>query len=103
MMGGQADKCRNAVDGLLVHLSNLVEAALATGGTDNIERRILSCVKAIRVLHPAEAAQLARLEAIEDLVVYTRAQAPEHVMAHLGDVVRDFLARERERAERREF
>ena len=46
---------------------------------------------------------LARLDAMEDLVVCARAHAPEDVMAHLGDTVRDFLATERERAERREF
>ena len=51
------------------------------------------------MLNPAETAQVARLEAIEDLVGYAR----EDVMPHLGDVVRDFLARERERAERGEF
>ena len=89
--------------GLVEHASKLLDAALATGGTKTTERRILCCVQALRILNPGETAQVARLEAIEDLVVYARAHAPEDVMAHLGDVVREFLARERERAERREF
>ena len=103
VMGSQSAKYRDLADGLVQHASNLLDAALAMGGTKSTERRILSCVQAVRVLNPAETAQVARLEAIEDLVVYARAHSPEDVMAHLGDVVREFLARERERAERGEF
>ena len=102
-MSSQSEKYKDVASRLAAHVSNLVDGAVATGGTNNIERRILSCVQALRVLNPAESAQIARLEAIEDLVVYARAHAPEDVMAHLGDIVRDFLDRERERAERREF
>ena len=102
-MGSQSAKYRYLADGLVQHASNPLDAASATGGTESTERRILSCVQAMQVLIPAETAQVARLEAIEHLVVYARTYAPEDVMAHLGDIVRDFLPESAKRAERREF